>query len=125
MYDINLIGAYSLRIMDREKAALASFSSTDFATSFSGYEDKSNYQQFSLHTVTQFSPSPVISGIENVSQDAHISLIEVGNPEDGHSKSYKEASSSNTLQDVHIVRTFETCISTNCGFLVARLSFND
>nr|XP_048322495.1 AMSH-like ubiquitin thioesterase 2 isoform X4 [Ziziphus jujuba var. spinosa] len=92
----------SLRIMDREKAALASFSSTDFATSFSGYEDKSNYQQFSLHTVTQFSPSPVISGIENVSQDAHISLIEVGNPEDGHSKSYKEASSSNTLQDVHI-----------------------
>nr|XP_048322494.1 AMSH-like ubiquitin thioesterase 2 isoform X3 [Ziziphus jujuba var. spinosa] len=94
----------SLRIMDREKAALASFSSTDFATSFSGYEDKSNYQQFSLHTVTQFSPSPVISGIENVSQDAHISLIEVGNPEDGHSKSYKEASSSNTLQDVHIKR---------------------
>lgn len=111
--------------MNEEKAALASFRLMDFGTSFSGFEDKAKYQHISVHTVTQFSPSPVISGIENVAQDAHISRIEVADPEHGHSESCKEASSSNALQDVHIVRTFKTCTSTNSGFLVPCLSFGD
>ncbi|KAF3431275.1 hypothetical protein FNV43_RR26005 [Rhamnella rubrinervis] len=100
-----------LRIINEEKAVLSSLCLVDSGisseveyycpTTFS--KTVNEYNKSTVHTVTQFSPSPVISCVENVSQDNHISRIEVGNPEHGHSESCKEASSSSkSLQDVHI-----------------------
>lgn len=65
------------------------------------------YHNVTVHTVTQFSPSPIISFVQDVPQGDNISHLEVANPENGHSKSRGEASSSKSLQDVHIVRTLE------------------
>lgn len=83
-----------------------------------------------LHTkvdaVTHSFPSPIISCIESVPRDAHISHLELANSEDGNSKSYnREASTSKVLRDVHIVRIFKFQKSQKCffGLLMAVFSF--
>ncbi|XP_062110314.1 AMSH-like ubiquitin thioesterase 2 isoform X2 [Humulus lupulus] len=55
-----------------------------------------------VHAVTHSFPSTIISCIESVPQDDHISRIEIANPEDGKSNSCTDASSSVVLRDVHI-----------------------
>lgn len=57
-----------------------------------------------VHTVTQSSPSPVLSCVENAPQDSHVSRIITVDSNNGCSESNSESllSKTKTLQDVHI-----------------------
>ncbi|GMN41614.1 hypothetical protein TIFTF001_010836 [Ficus carica] len=102
-----------MRMDKEEKVGLASFCPEDSGISWSRLEyccptfvlRTPNLSD--LHTkvdaVTHSFPSPIISCIESVPRDAHISHLELANSEDGNSKSYnREASTSKVLRDVHI-----------------------
>ncbi|KAF2286645.1 hypothetical protein GH714_023274 [Hevea brasiliensis] len=56
-------------------------------------------QHISVHTVTQSSPSPVLSCVEKPPKHAHVSLIPVANSD---TNSCCQPAASNTLQDIHV-----------------------
>ena len=77
-------------------------------------------QHIKVHAVTHSFPSPIISFVESVPKDYHISHIEIANPKDRNSNSSKVASPSKILRDVHIVRTLSFYITL---LLVAVLQY--
>lgn len=102
---------YSLRMINEEKAGMEFIYSMDSRTSCSPFKfhyptinTASKCCHITVHTVTQSSPSPVISCVENVPQGARVSHITVTDSEHGHSTSSNESTTSKVLQDVHIVR---------------------
>ncbi|BBG94074.1 associated molecule with the SH3 domain of STAM 2 [Prunus dulcis] len=80
----------------------------------------SQCQNITVHTVTQFSPSPVISCTESVPQGANISQITV-DTEHGQSQSSNQSTSSTVLRDVHIVELFAFPCVTRDYFMVSNL----
>ncbi|XP_024023974.1 AMSH-like ubiquitin thioesterase 2 isoform X2 [Morus notabilis] len=99
-----------MRIIKEENVGLASFCSDDSGIRCSEYccptffrTPNLSDQHTKVDAVTLSFPSPIISSVENVTQDDHISHLEMANSEDGNSKSCnKEASTSKALRDVHI-----------------------
>ncbi|PON98951.1 JAB1/MPN/MOV34 metalloenzyme domain containing protein [Trema orientale] len=99
------------------------------------FRTASETRHIKVHAVTHSSPSPIIYCIESVPQDAHISHIEIANPEDGTADSSKGASPSVVLRDVHIsARLMEDFLELakentekdleTCGILGASLKKN-
>lgn len=98
-------------MINEEKAGMEFIYSMDSRTSCSPFKfhyptinTASKCCHITVHTVTQSSPSPVISCVENVPQGARVSHITVTDSEHGHSTSSNESTTSKVLQDVHIVR---------------------
>lgn len=108
---VNLCLTYSKMIVKEEKVGLAS-SCAEEGSSIScsrfefccpnSFRTANETSHIKVQAVTHSSPSPIIYCIESVPQDAHISHIEIANPEDGTSNSSKGASPSVVLRDVHI-----------------------
>ena len=99
-------------MINEEKAGMEFIYSMDSRTSCSPFKfhyptinTASKCCHITVHTVTQSSPSPVISCVEDVPQGARVSHITVTDSEHGHSTSSNESTTSTVLQDVHIVRT--------------------
>ncbi|XP_052725889.1 AMSH-like ubiquitin thioesterase 2 isoform X2 [Vigna angularis] len=63
---------------------------------------KTANRHFMLHKVTQSWPSPALSFVERVPQDAQSSHVTVFNSGDGSSKTDNESTSSKSMRDVHI-----------------------
>lgn len=102
-----------MRMVKEEKVGLPSFCPEDSGVSWSRLEyccptfvlrtPNLSDLRTKVDAVTHSFPSPIISCIESVPRDAHISHLELANSEDGNSKSYnREASTSKVLRDVHI-----------------------
>lgn len=99
-----------LRIINGEQATLSSLSSVESGSSCLAckyfapdvFKTTSEWQKITVHTVTQFSPSPLISCTERVPQGASVSQITVVNSEHGESQSSNQPTSSRVLRDIHI-----------------------
>jgi len=96
-------------MINEERAGMEFIYSMDSRTSCSPFKfhyptinTASKCCHITVHTVTQSSPSPVISCIENVPQGARVSHITATDSEHGHSTSSNESNTSKVLQDVHI-----------------------
>ncbi|KAK4598077.1 hypothetical protein RGQ29_015541 [Quercus rubra] len=96
-------------MINEEKAGMEFIYSMDSRTSCSPFKfhyptnnTASKCCHITVHTVTQSSPSPVISCVEDVPQGARVSHITVTDSEHGHSTSSNESTTSKVLQDVHI-----------------------
>ncbi|XP_020539046.1 AMSH-like ubiquitin thioesterase 2 [Jatropha curcas] len=96
-----------LTIISEDEAELASFYSLDSSPSLYTLEfpcqnlikTDNKCQNVSVHTVTQSSPSPILSCVEKAPKHAHISLIPVANSDTNTSN---QTTSSNILQDIHV-----------------------
>ncbi|CAB4264373.1 unnamed protein product [Prunus armeniaca] len=95
--------------INEENTSVSSLCSVESGSSFCAckfcgskfLKTTSQCQNITVHTVTQFSPSPVISCTESVPQGANISQITV-DTEHGQSQSSNQSTSSTVLRDVHI-----------------------
>lgn len=58
-----------------------------------------------VHTVTQSSPSPILSCVQSVPYAAHVSHISVADSRNKNSMSSFDGSVSKAIHDVHIVST--------------------
>uniref|UniRef100_A0A2P2JFS8 Mov34 family protein n=1 Tax=Rhizophora mucronata TaxID=61149 RepID=A0A2P2JFS8_RHIMU len=61
-------------------------------------------RQITVYTVTLSSPSPILSCVEKVPKNGHVSLLAAG---DSDAKSCNQPGASKVLHDVHIVRAYE------------------
>ena len=98
-----------MRIFNEDTVRLASLSPEDSgivtnSSTLCTTSDESD-RIFGIYVVTHSFPSPIISCVESMPQDAHISHLELTASEDGSSVPCNEASTSKSLRDVHIVRT--------------------
>ncbi|KAG8641736.1 hypothetical protein MANES_12G028300v8 [Manihot esculenta] len=63
------------------------------------FQTDGKFQHISVHTVTQSSPSPILSCVEKPLKHAHVLPIPVANSD---TSSYNQPAASNVLQDIHI-----------------------
>ncbi|XP_061995085.1 AMSH-like ubiquitin thioesterase 2 isoform X2 [Rosa rugosa] len=94
----------SFRMINGEQATLSSLNSLESGSSCLAckFLAPSEWQNITVHTVTQFSPSPLISCTESMPQGATVSQITAANSE----QSCDQSTSSRVLRDVHIVRNY-------------------
>ncbi|XP_040374121.1 AMSH-like ubiquitin thioesterase 2 isoform X4 [Rosa chinensis] len=90
----------SLRVINGEQATLSSLNSLQSGSSCLArkFLAPSEWQNITVHTVTQFSPSPLISCTQSMPQGATVSQITAANSE----QSCDQSTSSSVLRDVHI-----------------------